>query len=67
MNRIVTLGYSGKIQVWVDSVRNSDGAGEGETIETQVFGDPDSLAPEVSQYFHIEIRIPEEALFGIGE
>ncbi len=67
VNRIVTLGYNGKIRVWVDSVRNSDGVGEGETVETQVFGDPDTLSPEVSPYFHIEIRIPEEALYGIGE
>jgi len=67
INRIITLGYGGRIRVWLDSVRNADGAGEGDTVETQVFGDPDSLAPEVSPYFHIEIRIPEEALLGIGD
>ena len=67
VNRIVTLGYGGKTRVWLDSLRNLDGAGEGETIETQVFGDPDSLGTESSQYFHIEIKIPEEALLGMGE
>ncbi|MBE7488714.1 MAG: hypothetical protein KJ050_06660 [Candidatus Omnitrophica bacterium] len=62
VNRIVTLGYGGRIFVWLDSQRNSDGVREGESVETQVFGDPDSTTPEGKQFFHIEIRIPEKTL-----
>ena len=63
VNRIVTLGYGGKIQVWVDTERNTDGTEDPEHVETQVFGDPDLPQIETSDpYFHIEIRIPESAL-----
>lgn len=67
VNRIVTLGYGGRILVWLDSQKNSDGTGEGESVETQVFGNPDSISPEGKQFFHIEIRIPEKALLSPWE
>lgn len=67
VNRIVMLGFNGRIQVWVDSSRNSDGIGEGETVETQVVGDPDTLSPDTATFFHIEIRIPEETLLGFDD
>jgi len=65
VNRIVTLGYGGKIQVWVDSERNMDGTQDPEHIATQVFGNPD-VPPGLDEatYFHIEIRIPKTALSG---
>lgn len=65
VNRIVTLGYGGRIRVWVDSFRNSDGSENPEQVETQVFGDPDiPHGGDVATYFHIEIRIPKSVLAG---
>ncbi|MCB9781433.1 MAG: HAMP domain-containing histidine kinase [Candidatus Omnitrophica bacterium] len=63
VNRIVTLGYGGRVLVWVDEVRNTEGTEDPEDIETQVFGNPDVPATlEENPYFHIEIRIPKSAL-----
>lgn len=65
VHRIVQLGYGGRVRVWLGEDWNRDGAGEGEVVETQVFGDPDSPAPkEPKEFFHIEIRISESALHG---
>ena len=65
VNRIVTLGYGGKIRVWVDLGRNIDGTQDPEHIETQVFGNPDvPPSDQETTYFHIEIRIPKAALSG---
>ncbi len=63
VNRIVTLGYGGRVRVWVDAERNSDGGQDSQQVETQLFGNPDEpLSEEATTYFHIEIRIPKSSL-----
>jgi signal transduction histidine kinase len=68
VNRIVTLGYGGKVRVWLDPDRNRDGSKDKDRMETQVFGDPDTpKSPPTNEYFHIEIRLPGRALQGLGD
>jgi signal transduction histidine kinase len=66
VNRIVNLGYNGEVRVWVDEERNRSAPSGSDTVEVQVFGDPDAPPVEEGvQYFHIEIRLPEESFQGL--
>jgi hypothetical protein len=66
VNKIVTEGYGGKVRVWVSRERNRDGCEGGPKIETRIF---DQTRPDVEvgnvPFFHIEIRIPRNALQGM--